>query len=252
MARPWYDLFQDFFSRRRLWLFPLVSGSAWFATLSVLLVRWVAIGRPEYPGQVNPWVPFISDIAAQTFKPAFVAGCALTGAGFFGTVFAVHHVRYSPRFYALAHDAPWRQAVSLVALVFGLLAAFSLLFLAIFDTDDAHREHRYLLMSTFACLFVSAATTTVVWWDQTRGPIVFKGLRKWCILNDFLVLCQFVLGTLMVTFMYTGYYRWSGILEWVLCYVGSFWILSFVGYVRFRPGEEPKAEDVDERRPLLA
>lgn len=179
MARIWYRTFQDFFSVRRLWLFPLSAGLFWFLTLTILLLRWLTIGRPRYPGQANPDVPFISDIAAHSFKPVFVVGSALTGVCFFGAVFAVHHVRYSPEFYRLTDDAPWRQAVSLVALVSGFAAAVSLCLLSVFDTADAHVRHRYLLMGTFGGLAVSAVTTTVVWWDQISGPVVFPGLRKW-------------------------------------------------------------------------
>ncbi|KAI0479430.1 hypothetical protein GGR56DRAFT_673353 [Xylariaceae sp. FL0804] len=253
MARLWHATFGgDLFSSRRLWVFPLVAGLSWFATLTVLLARWLALGRPQYPGQVNPWVPFVSDIAAQTLQPVFIAGCCLTGAGFLGTVFAVHHVRYAPRFYGLADDRPWRQAASLLALAAGLASSLALVFLAVFDTDDNHRAHRYLLGGTFAGLFVSAAATTVVWWDQTRGPVVFKGLRKWCLFNISLVACQAVIGITFVSFMWAGYYRVSGILEWCLTYLGSFWLMSFVGYVRFREGEEPKVVTVDERQPLLS
>ena len=179
MARIWYRTFHDFFSIRRLWLFPLLAGSFWFLTLTILLLRWLVMGRPRYPGQVNPDVPFISDIAAHQFKPVFIVGSALTGVCFFGAVFAVHHVRYSPRFYGLIDDAPWRQAVSLIALVSGLAAAVSLCLLSIFDTHDANVRHRRLLMGTFGGLGISAITTTAVWWDQIWGPAVFRGLRKW-------------------------------------------------------------------------
>ncbi|CAJ2512051.1 Uu.00g076760.m01.CDS01 [Anthostomella pinea] len=253
MVRLWHSAFErDFFSIRRLWLFPVVAGSCWFTTLTILLIRWLAIGRPQYPNQVNPYVPFISDIAAQTFQPVFIVGCAVTGLSFFGTVFAVHHVRYSPKFYGLTDDAQWRQAVSMVALVAGLAGAVSLVLLSIFDTDDAHKRHRYLLMATFGGLFVSAVTTTFVWWDQARGPVVFAGLRKWCRFNISLVLCQFAVGIVFLSTMYAGDYRVSGIFEWILTYLGAFWLVSFVGYTRFREGQDPKATDGDERQPLLA
>lgn len=179
MARIWYRTFRDVFSIRRLWLFPLLAGSFWLLTLTILLLRWLALGRPRYEGQVNPDVPFISDIAAHSFKPVFIVGSILTGICFFGAVFAVHHVRYSPRFYGLTDDAPWRQVVSMAALFSGLAAAVSLFLLSIYDTEDAHVQHRRLLMGTFGGLAVSAVTTTVVWWDQIWGPAVFRGLRKW-------------------------------------------------------------------------
>ncbi|KAI1340045.1 hypothetical protein F5Y15DRAFT_62487 [Xylariaceae sp. FL0016] len=254
--RLWHTTFRDVFSHPRLWMFPLGAGFFWFMTLTILLIRWLALGRPRYPGQVNPYMPFISDIAAQTFKPIFIVGCCATGACFFGTMFAVHHVRYSPRFYGLTDDAPWRQAVSMIALVAGLAAAINLVFLSIFDTYEETVKHRYLLMGTFCGLFISAVTTTLVWWDQTRGPRVFVGLRKWCLFNLFLVLCQFCIGVAFVTLMYLDRFMASGVLEWTLTYLGSFWLLSFVGYTMFRDGEEAKIEDlehrVDERQPLLA
>ncbi|KAI0865502.1 hypothetical protein F4860DRAFT_461680 [Xylaria cubensis] len=251
MARLWYNTFRDVFSYRQLWLFPLLAGTFWFATLTTLLIRWLSLGRPRYPGQVNPDIPFVSDIAAQTFQPIFIVGCAATGICFFGTVFSVHHVRYSPRFYALTNDSRWKQGVSLVALITGLAAALSLILLSIFDTYDAHTSHLYLLMATFGGLFLSALTTTVVWWDQARGTVVFFGLRKWCIFNTFLVFCQFLIGLSFLAFMYSGDYRASGILEWCLTYMGSFWLLSFVGYTRFREGEKLQLEYQGERQPLL-
>ncbi|KAI0834302.1 Frag1/DRAM/Sfk1 [Hypoxylon sp. FL0890] len=251
MARDWYRTLQDFFTIRRLWLFPLLAGSFWFLTLTILLVRWLAIGRPQYPGQVNPWVPFISDIAAHQFKPVFVIGCAATGITFFGTVWAVHHVRYSPKFYGLTNDARWRRVTSSVAEIAGLAAAVSLINLSIFDTEDAHVRHRHLLMGTFGGLFVSAVATTAVWWDQIWGPTVFVGLRKWCIFNTFLVVCQFAFGLAFVVLMYKGHFKSSGILEWCLTYMGSLWLTSFVGYIMFREGEKPRIEDEAERQPLL-
>lgn len=179
MARLWHTLFRDLFSHRRLWLFPLVAGTSWFLTLTILLIRWLSLGRPRYPGQVSPDVPFVSDIAAQTLRPVFVVGGAATGLCFVGTVFAVHHVRYAPAFYGRTDDARWRQAASLLALLAGLAAAASLVSLGVFDTYYSHVTHRNLLMATFAGLSVSALATVVVWWDQVRGAVVFAGLRKW-------------------------------------------------------------------------
>lgn len=192
MARIWHQTFSSYiFSHRKLWLFPLLAGSFWFITLTTLLIRWLALGRPRYPEQVNPDVPFISDIAAATLKPVFIVGCAATAVCFFGTVFAVNHVRYSPDFYRLTDDRPWRQMTSLLALVAGLAASASLFLLSIFDTVDATRKHRYFLMSTFLGLWLSALLTTVVWWDQLwqTGPIIFVGLRRWYVVRPYSFPC---------------------------------------------------------------
>lgn len=164
---------------QHLYLFPLLAGTAWFTTLTTLLIRWFALHQPRYPGQVNPSLPFISDIGAFTFQPLFIAGCTLTGVTFAGTVFAVHHVRYSDKFYGLTEDAEWRQRTSFAAVGLGLVAAACLVLLSVFDTFENPVEHQFLLMGTFAGLGASGLLTTAVWWDQIWGPVRFAGLRKW-------------------------------------------------------------------------
>lgn len=166
-------------THKRLHWFPIIASIAWFSTLTILLLRWVALGRPRYPGQANPYVPFISDIAAFAFKPIFIIGCALTAVCFFGTVYSVHHVRYSPSFYGLSDDAIWRKVLSGIAMVSGFIAAVCLLLLSVFDTFEEHEKHRYLLVGTFGGLGISSFTTEVVWWDETYKAARFPGLRKW-------------------------------------------------------------------------
>jgi hypothetical protein len=48
--------------RNRLWLFPAVSGTAWFITLAALLLTWIARGTPTYPDQSNPYVALVLTI----------------------------------------------------------------------------------------------------------------------------------------------------------------------------------------------
>ncbi|POS74267.1 Frag1/DRAM/Sfk1 family protein [Diaporthe helianthi] len=249
---PWPRVFgHDFRYSHKLWVFPLAAGIAWFSTLTILLLRWLAIGQPRYPGQVNPEIPFISDIAAFNFQPVFIVGCAITGVTFAGTVFAVHHVRYSPRFYGLTDDAEWRQNTSFVAFFMGMFASVCLVCLSIFDTFENNDEHRYILMCTFGGLGLAAILTAVVWWDEAWGPTArFPGLQKWCVFNTFLVVAQTSLGLCFTTFLWMGRFREAGFLEWSLCYVGSVWLASFVGYVRLRKDISGNSI-ASEREPLL-
>ncbi|PLB39182.1 uncharacterized protein BDW47DRAFT_124807 [Aspergillus candidus] len=82
----------------RLPLFPALAGSVWFLTLASLLLTWIARGMPRYPGQSNPHVAFISDIASFELKPLFLIGTSMTAVGFLLTVAAVHVVYYEPGF----------------------------------------------------------------------------------------------------------------------------------------------------------
>ncbi|PWY79807.1 hypothetical protein BO83DRAFT_375750 [Aspergillus eucalypticola CBS 122712] len=82
----------------RLYIFPTLAGSVWFLTLASLLLTWLARGMPVYPGQSNPHVAFISDIASFELKPLFLIGASMTAVGFIFTVAAVHVMRYEPGF----------------------------------------------------------------------------------------------------------------------------------------------------------
>ncbi|PWY65304.1 hypothetical protein BO70DRAFT_383324 [Aspergillus heteromorphus CBS 117.55] len=82
----------------RLRIFPFLAGLVWFLTLSALLLTWLGRGMPKYPGQSNPHVAFISDIASFELKPLFLVGASMTAVGFLFTVAAVHVVRYEPGF----------------------------------------------------------------------------------------------------------------------------------------------------------
>jgi len=234
---------------RYLWVFPLVAGSAWFLTLSILLIHWLAAGRPRYPGQSNPYVAYISDIAAFEYKPVFIAGCTITALAFAVTVFAVHYARYSVHFYGLTGDARWRKMTSIFTLLCGLWAATSLLLLTVFDTFHAHQRHGVLLLSCFGGLLLAAFTTTVVWFDQAWKPSDWEGLRKWCLASNAWVVIDIAVGVAFTVLVYSSWMRTAGILEWALTYAGAFWLLTFAGYLKDIATFDD--DDVNEERRLL-
>ena len=167
------------YSQTHLHLFPIIASAAWSLTLTTLLIRWLSLGRPQLPGQVNPLIPFISDIAAQAFKPIFIIGCMITSVCFIATVWCVHYVRYAEAFYGLVEDTTWRKGLSAVAMLTGLFAGGCLFLLSIFDTVEEHEKHKYLLLGTFGGLAASSLMTQVVWWDEMTATGRFPGLRKW-------------------------------------------------------------------------
>jgi len=247
-----------------------VAGSAWFLTLSILLIHWLAAGRPRYPGQSNPYVAYISDIAAFGYKPVFIAGCTITALAFAVTVFAVHYARYSVHFYGLTGDARWRKMASICALLCGLWAATSLLLLTVFDTFHAHQRHGILLLSCFGGLLLAAFTTTVVWFDQAWKPSEWEGLRKWlslciplaesvfpwngtddwcrCLASNAWVVIDIAVGVAFTVLVYNSWMRTAGVLEWALTYAGAFWLLTFAGYLKDIATFD---DDVNEERRLL-
>ncbi|KAL8992981.1 MAG: hypothetical protein Q9169_006683 [Polycauliona sp. 2 TL-2023] len=153
------------------------SATAWFLTLSILLICWLAEGRPVYPSQVNPYVAFISDIGAYRLKPVFVIGSIVTGTAYAGTIFAAHHVRSDARIYGIK-DPPWKQAVAVLALIAGLVASVGCVGLTMFDKRRSSELHGPMLMTTFLGIAISALMTEIVYSDQMRRSSRYGELRK--------------------------------------------------------------------------
>ncbi|KAF2457416.1 Frag1/DRAM/Sfk1 [Lineolata rhizophorae] len=213
-----------------LWLFPLVAAVIWFATLLTLLIRWLVRGMPKYPDQSNPLVAFISDIAAFEMKPVFLVGGSITAVAFVGTVCSVHYARYHHSMYGI-YDVRWKLWLSILSVIAGIVASSGLVLLGIMDTFRHHEEHNILLKICFGGLSVCAICTSIVYWDQTKKPSPFRRLRLYCIASTAVVALEVCLAIPFMFFMYTGWYRFAGVLEWVICFTGVFYILAFVGFV---------------------
>ncbi|KAI4103724.1 MAG: hypothetical protein L6R37_003652 [Teloschistes peruensis] len=154
-----------------------MRGTAWFLTLSILLLHWIAEDRPSYPGQLNPYVAFISDIGAQRLKPLFITGGTITALAYLSTIFAAHHVRRSSRLYAIK-ETQWKKWLSALALVAGVAASVGCICLTIFDARRFTRVHRTMLSTTFCGIAVSALATEGVYAKQMSRSTGFRELRK--------------------------------------------------------------------------
>ncbi|KAF2195162.1 hypothetical protein K469DRAFT_698722 [Zopfia rhizophila CBS 207.26] len=215
---------------RHLWLFPLIAGTFWFLTLAALLITWLANGMPKYPKQSNPYVAFISDIAAFQLKPLFLIGGTVTALAFICTVFSVHFSRYDHRMYGI-DDMKWKKGASVLAMLFGVVAGLALILLAVMDTFRFHEEHAVLLLVCFIGLVSSMVLTTVVYWDQVWRPSPFRRLRAFCTASAITVFVDFCVGVAFYCFMSSGYWRVAGILEWIVAFTGAIYLWCFVGFV---------------------
>ncbi|KAL5360181.1 Frag1/DRAM/Sfk1 family-domain-containing protein [Aspergillus floccosus] len=183
----------------RLPLFPALAGSVWFLTLASLLLTWIARGMPRYPGQSNPKVAFISDIASFELKPLFLVGSAITAVGFVLTVAAVHVVRYEPGFALVRsttsdehNDSLSRQSdqesvlhdeddnttrtlklISLLAVFAASLASTALILLSVMDTFRYKVAHHIFLRICFAGLAVQSACTAIVYAHEVTGFVSY-------------------------------------------------------------------------------
>ncbi|OJJ35693.1 hypothetical protein ASPWEDRAFT_111076 [Aspergillus wentii DTO 134E9] len=191
----------------RLPLFPSLAGAAWFVTLAGLILTWIAHGTPQYPGQSNPDVAFISDIASFQLKPLFLIGTSITAVCFVITVAAVHVVRYEPGFALVrcpgyneddmidnndnginetnnSNDdddideeddniAKTLRVISLLSIFAAGVASTALILLAIMDTFRYHHAHKFFLRICFAGLALQAAGTAIVYANEVVGFVYF-------------------------------------------------------------------------------
>ncbi|KAL4944081.1 Frag1/DRAM/Sfk1 family-domain-containing protein [Aspergillus oleicola] len=237
-------------------LFPLLSGTVWFLTLSSLLLRWITRGRKPYPGQINSSVPFISDIASFELKPLFLVGSSITAAGFFVTVVAVHVVRFEPGFALVQQHQSGHSAdgyggeneaeeternsnslhlTSLISITAAGLASLSLTLLAVMDTFRYSIAHDILLRLYFAGLAVQALGTAAVYADAFTGVRrTSKRVRIFGTLSTFLLLTELLLATSFLSLSISDevdtHYRVAAILEWMIAYLGTVYLWLFVGF----------------------
>ncbi|KAJ9267211.1 hypothetical protein DTO195F2_444 [Paecilomyces variotii] len=240
----------------RLFLFPFMAGAVWFLTLSALLITWLARGAPRYPGQGNPYIAFISDIASFELKPLFLVGTSITAVCFIVSVAAVHVVRYEyfpPPIYPPNNNTnnppttnnrtheeddddeeadlsgtnltKSRAVISLVSLVSAIIAAMGLILLGVMDTFRYHQAHSVLLKICFAALALTAAGTVVVYAEEVvsflarwEGDEEDKRTRKW------LRFCT--LASAFLVILEFG----LGIIEWVMAFLGTGYMGLFAGF----------------------
>ncbi|KAF2639979.1 hypothetical protein P280DRAFT_24384 [Massarina eburnea CBS 473.64] len=230
----------------RLWLFPAVAGTSWFVTLAAMLLTWIGRGCPRYPGQQNPYIAFVSDIAAFQLKPLFLVGSVTTSLCYIATVVAVHFSRYDGAMYGI-RDVAWKARTSVAAMLSGVVAGLGLTLVAVLDTFRFHRAHAVLLLVCLVGLALSMVLTTVVYWDQAWSPSPFRRLRCHCVAGTVIVFVDFALGLAFYTLMQLSFWRSSGILEWVMAFTGALYLFALAGIVSV-PEE---GIDGAERRALL-
>lgn len=73
----------------------------------------------------------------------------------------------------------------------------------------------------------------MVWLDQAWKPSGFVKLRRWLILSNAIVVVEVGLGFAFTALLYTKHLRAAGILEWIITVNGGFYLLTFIGLLRY-------------------
>ena len=217
---------------RSLRLLPFSAGTIWLITLLSLLICWLAEGRPRYPSQSNPYVAYISNIGAFRLKPLFIVGAILTSLTLVGTILTVHLAFHQHR----NHRPGYTRTFSILACIFAVASCPCQICIPIFDTYRKTQTHHVILPLALAGTALTALCTNITFWGEMwpapKQETRHEFLSRRCILaSNSLFLIEVIIGIGFIAFLWTGYYRVAGILEWVmsLLFTGYFW--AFAGFL---------------------
>lgn len=119
-----------------------------------MMIVWLAQGQPKYTSMApNQRIAYISDIGADVLKPLFITGAALTGFFLFLSLLSMR------RNHALIHRL--ERTLDILSVLAGLIAAVSILLLAIFDTRRHPSLHKFFLLMFMLGVIFSALFTTI-------------------------------------------------------------------------------------------
>ncbi|CAG7851052.1 SubName: Full=Uncharacterized protein {ECO:0000313/EMBL:CCA73913.1} [Serendipita indica DSM 11827] len=200
------------FSPRTQYL-PIGAAVVWFITLFILLIYWLAVGRPRYSSQEGA-VAFISDVGAQVLKPLFVVGCVLTSLFFLGTLLVVHLIHaitYPGRIQASDAVSPGES----------------------FDTLQYRGTHQRFLAIFALSLFIGVIASVVLSGQLFFAHRHIKWLKTSFVLKLSTALVLISVGVAFVSRLATTErgvdigYNQAGILEWTLGLIFVFYVLTF-------------------------
>ncbi|KAL1952915.1 hypothetical protein VTO42DRAFT_3949 [Malbranchea cinnamomea] len=209
------------------WVFPVIAAGMWLATLLTLIIRWAVDDFPHYPSmEPNQSIAYISDIGAQGLKPLFITGSVITGVFFNLAFISERWLRHTGR---LLRNKNWLdKSLALLSIVFAIWGTIGLILLSIFDTLRHPHAHNgflvmfmggYLLSAIFVCL------------EYLRLGIHYKDHIILTI--SFWVKLTFIVVELALSIAFGICIRGTrknqgAVLEWVIAYIFTFYILSFV------------------------
>lgn len=184
-----------------------------------MLIVWLAQGRPHYRSMERGTIAYISDIGASGLKPLFIAGCSVTAFFFFLSLLSVRfHIVLQRRL---------ENWLDILSLGFGTMGAVSLILLSVFDTLHHSGLHRLFLFLFMLGVILSAIFTTIEYRRLGKTYAEQKVLRYSYNAKRFIFSIEFLLSIAFGVSMYKKKQNAAAILEWVIAFIFTFYVLSF-------------------------
>ncbi|KAI0379932.1 Frag1/DRAM/Sfk1 family-domain-containing protein [Hypomontagnella monticulosa] len=209
------------------WIFPIISGLMWLATLLGLLLHWIVdTHRTKYASmQGDQMIAYISDVGASNLKPLFVTGCIITTIFLDLSFGADRLLRHKGRL--VPNTSTGEKVLSGLSIFFALVGTVGLTFLSGFDTLRYPRLHDIFLLLFIAGYLLSAI---FICWEYQR--LGHKNRQHRVLRISFWIKLIFIIVELLlaIAFIVTNfrkYYDTAAILEWVIAFIFSFYVFSF-------------------------
>ncbi|KAM4055929.1 frag1/DRAM/Sfk1 family protein [Hirsutella rhossiliensis] len=210
------------------WTIPVLSSLVWLGMLLGLLLHWIIdTHRRHYPSMSDrASIAYISNVGAHELKPLFIAGSVATTLTLDSAFVAERWLRHSGRL--VPNASPGEKALAILTIAFALVGTAGLILLSIFDTWRFHGLHDIFLLLFIAGYLFSAVFTC---WESQRLGIKNRQHRVlrasfWVKLT--FVLVELVLAIIFAATSYTRHTDVAAVFEWVVAFIFTFYILSFV------------------------
>ncbi|KAJ5709903.1 FK506 suppressor Sfk1 [Penicillium malachiteum] len=219
------------------WVFPVVSACMWVAMLIAMLATWVRDGEPIYPCMLNAdgttdgqTVAYISDVGAYGAQPLFITGSVITVVFLDLAFLSERWLRHSGQ---LAQNKGRLDKICAIASIFFAIAgALGLILLSIFDTAQYPHLHDGFLVMFIGGYLISAILICA---EYLRIGLFYRSQHR-ILLVSFCIKLAFVIIEIALAIAFgicmessdRAKKNPSAIIEWVIAFVFTGYILSFV------------------------
>ncbi|KAJ2902981.1 hypothetical protein MKZ38_010565 [Zalerion maritima] len=210
------------------WVLPVFSALVWIGTLLGLLLHWlVDTSREHYPSMSDGTkVAYVSDAGAYELKPLFITGCTVTVVFLDLSFFADRWLRHRGRL--VPNSSRGEKVLSWLTILFAVLGAAGLILLSVFDTNNYPKIH-----DGFLLLFMGGYVLSAIFicWEYQRLGAKNRNhrvLRVGFWIKLAFIMIEVALSVVFIGTMFTGNYDVSAVFEWVIAFVFSFYVFSFV------------------------
>ncbi|KAH7033300.1 Frag1/DRAM/Sfk1 family-domain-containing protein [Microdochium trichocladiopsis] len=215
------------------WIFPVISAIFWLATLLGLLLYWVVTtslailpAMKDTDGKQQT-IAYISDVGAtNTMKPWFIVGSIFTTVfldlGFFADRWLRHKGRLAP------NVSVSEKVLSALCMLFAVVGTVGLCCLSGFDTYHYPQLHDIFLVCFIGGYWLSAIFICAEYQRLGKKYRQHRSLRISFWVKLAFIFAELGLVVVFGVMNFRGSYNLAAIFEWIVAFVFTFYVLSFV------------------------